>query len=63
MGNCYPQEFIPMLIAAWRRGHFPFTDLIHTYPAAEIDRATKDVLSGRVIKAVLVWESRNPAHL
>jgi aryl-alcohol dehydrogenase len=56
MGSCYPEEFIPMLVEAWMEGKFPFTDLIGKYPAEGMNTATKDVLSGKVIKAVLVWK-------
>jgi aryl-alcohol dehydrogenase len=56
MGSCFPQEFIPMLVTAWRGGKFPFTDLIAKYPAEDMNNAAKDVLSGKVIKAVLVWK-------
>ncbi|KAK0113500.1 hypothetical protein ONS95_013756 [Cadophora gregata] len=56
MGNCYPQEFIPLLVGAWKSGYFPFTDLIVKYPAKDMNDAAKDVLSGKVIKAVLVWD-------
>jgi aryl-alcohol dehydrogenase len=56
MGSCYPQEFIPMLVEAWREEKFPFTDLIVKYPAEDMNTAAKDVLSGKVIKAVLVWK-------
>ena len=56
MGSCYPQDFIPMLVEAWQGGKFPFTDLIAKYPAEEMNNAVKDVLSGKVIKAVLVWK-------
>ncbi len=57
MGNCYPQEFIPKLVDAWQKGDFPFTDFIIKYAAKDMNKAAKDVLSGGVIKAVLVWDS------
>lgn len=56
MGSCYPQDFIPMLVEAWQGGRFPFTDLIAKYSAEDMNNAAKDVLSGKVIKAVLVWK-------
>ncbi len=55
MGNCYPQEFIPMLVKAWSDGKFPFTALIKSYPAHGMEKAAKDVLDGTVVKAVLTW--------
>jgi aryl-alcohol dehydrogenase len=56
MGSCHPQDFIPMLLDGWQKGDFPFTDLVEKYPAQEMNTAAKDVLSGKVIKAVLVWK-------
>ncbi|KAF2198328.1 aryl-alcohol dehydrogenase [Delitschia confertaspora ATCC 74209] len=56
MGSCYPQEFIPMLIDASKRGDFPFTELIKTFPVADMDKAVCGVHDGTVIKAVLTWE-------
>ncbi|RFU30756.1 hypothetical protein B7463_g5570, partial [Scytalidium lignicola] len=55
MGSCYPPEFMPEMIAAWKRGDFPFTDLQKEYPVKEVEQAEKDVLSGAVVKAVLIW--------
>jgi aryl-alcohol dehydrogenase len=55
MGNCYPQEFIPMLIEAWKDGKFPFDEMIKRYAAMDMGTAAKDTLSGQVIKAVLQW--------
>jgi aryl-alcohol dehydrogenase len=55
MGNCYPQEFIPMLIKAWKDGKFPFDELIKRYAATDMEAAVKDTKSGQVIKAVLKW--------
>lgn len=56
MGNCFPQEFIPLLVDAWKEGRFPFPDLIKQYPARDMNIAAEDVLKGNVVKAVLVWE-------
>ena len=55
MGSCFPADFIPRLIQAWKEGTFPFTDLIKEYPVKDMAVAADDVLSGRVIKAVLTW--------
>ncbi|KAI9051834.1 hypothetical protein LZ554_004096 [Drepanopeziza brunnea f. sp. 'monogermtubi'] len=55
-GNCLPQDFVPKLIEAWQNGNFPFTDLAVKYPARDMDLAAKDVLSGKVVKAVLMWD-------
>lgn len=56
MGDCYPQEFIPKLIEAWRAGRFPFTDIMHQYAATEVKKAIHDVSRGDTIKAVLLWK-------
>jgi aryl-alcohol dehydrogenase len=45
-----------MLLKNWRDGKFPFTDLVKKYPAEDMNHAAKDVLSGNVVKAVLVWK-------
>lgn len=55
MGNSYPPEFLPKLIQGWKEGIFPFTDLIKKYPVEEMELAKSDVLGGRAVKAVLVW--------
>lgn len=55
MGSCYPPEFIPTLIKAWQDGKFPYTDLIKHYPATEMETAAGDMLSGKVVKAVVKW--------
>jgi aryl-alcohol dehydrogenase len=56
MGNCYPQEFIPKLIDAWKEGRFPFDEMIKTYKAEDIEAAATDALSGKTIKAVITWD-------
>ena len=56
MGNCYPQEFIPRLVEAWKEGKFPFTELVKVYKAREINDAAREVLEGNAVKAVLVWD-------
>lgn len=55
MGSCDPQSFIPMLLDAQKRGDFPFTDLIKTYPAEMMGEAVDAVLDGSVVKAVVTW--------
>ena len=54
-GDSYPQEFLPYLLAKHEEGKFPYDKLIKTYPAKEMDKAVKDVLSGKTVKAVLLW--------
>lgn len=55
-GDCYPQEFLPDLLTANELGKFPYDQLIRTYAAKDIDKAAKDVLSGKTVKAVLLWD-------
>jgi aryl-alcohol dehydrogenase len=55
-GDSDPQEMIPRLIAMNAAGDFPVDDLITTYPFSEINTAVADVLAGKVVKPVLVWE-------
>ncbi|KAF7889341.1 uncharacterized protein EAF01_010834 [Botrytis porri] len=59
MGNSYPPEFLPRLIQGWKDGMFPFTDLITRYDAEDMEKAKADVLSGKAVKAVLVWGASN----
>ncbi len=52
-GDSNPQRFIPFLIRCHREGRFPFDRLIRQYPAAEINEAVADSISGVTIKPVL----------
>ncbi|HET6166607.1 MAG TPA: zinc-binding dehydrogenase, partial [Marmoricola sp.] len=54
-GDSDPQEMVPRLIALNAAGQFDVDDLIATYPFGEINTAVADVLSGKVVKPVLVW--------
>ena len=56
MGNCYPQEFVPMLIEASKRGDFPFMDLIKAFPVTEMEAAVEATTDGSVVKAVVTWD-------
>jgi aryl-alcohol dehydrogenase len=53
-GDSVPQIFIPELLALYRAGHFPFDELITTYPFADLEKAVADTQSGAAVKAVLV---------
>ncbi|MET3963251.1 aryl-alcohol dehydrogenase [Marmoricola sp. OAE513] len=55
-GDSDPQEMVPRLIALNAAGEFDVDDLITTYPFSEINTAVADVLAGKVVKPVLVWE-------
>lgn len=54
-GDAVPQLFIPALIALWRRGDFPFDELIRKYPFADIDTAFADAEEGRTLKPVVLF--------
>ena len=55
-GDCYPQEFLPKLLAANREGRFSYDQLIKTYAAKDIEQAAHDIHNGKTIKAVLLWD-------
>ena len=55
-GDAYPQDFLPWLLEQNEQGKFPYDELIKTYPAREMDKAAKDVLDGKTVKAVLLWD-------
>lgn len=55
-GDCYPQEFLPMLLDANAEGKFPYERLIQTYPVKQFAKAMEDMESGKVIKPVLLWD-------
>jgi len=52
-GDSVPQEFIPRLIALYRRGRFPFDKLITEFKFGDIQDAVAQSESGKVVKAVL----------
>ncbi len=52
-GCCVPQLFIPQLLEFYRRGRFPFDQLVKFYPFGEINAAFADTKAGKVVKAVL----------
>jgi aryl-alcohol dehydrogenase len=52
-GQCVPQLFIPELLALYRRGRFPFDELVKTYPFEQINQAIADIESGSTIKPIL----------
>ncbi|MGW2664080.1 NAD(P)-dependent alcohol dehydrogenase [Nocardia tengchongensis] len=53
-GDAVPRRFIPRLLEHWRRGEFPFDELIRTFPLTEINEAEHAVHHGSVIKPVLI---------
>ncbi|GGM66743.1 aryl-alcohol dehydrogenase [Halarchaeum rubridurum] len=52
-GDSDPQQFIPDLIDLYRRGKFPFDELVTYYDFDEIEQAVADSESGETIKPVL----------
>ena len=52
-GDSNPQEFIPDLVDLYRRGKFPFDELVTYYDFEEIEQAVEDSENGDVIKPVL----------
>lgn len=52
-GNSNPDIFIPQLVDYWRRGLFPFDQLISFYGFDEIDKAFHDAEAGICVKPVL----------
>jgi len=52
-GDAVPQQFIPMLIALYRKGFFPFDRLVKFYDFKHINRAIADSRRGSTIKPVL----------
>jgi len=56
-GDSVPDTFIPHLIDLYRRGRFPFDQLVTKYPFAEINQAVEDQASGTVVKPVFTFSS------
>ena len=54
-GDSDPLEMVPRLIELHRAGRFDVDDLVTTYPFTDINGAAEDLLSGSVVKPVLVW--------
>jgi aryl-alcohol dehydrogenase/geraniol dehydrogenase (NAD+) len=54
-GDSDPQTFIPLLLALYRAGRFPFDRLVRTYPFEAINEAAGAAASGEVIKPVLLF--------
>jgi aryl-alcohol dehydrogenase len=59
-GDAVSALLIPELIGLYRSGRFPFDRLITFYNFSEINQAFDDVAAGRVIKAVLRFETPAP---
>ncbi|KAM7215054.1 putative alcohol dehydrogenase [Rhypophila decipiens] len=56
-GDSLPSEFIPFLIEKHTKGEFPMEEFVQFYDVKEYEQAIEDSKSGKVIKAVLKWDS------
>lgn len=56
-GDSVPAKFIPRLIELYQKGRFPFDKLISTFPFEQINEAIDAAHHGKVVKAVLTYES------
>lgn len=48
-------QFIPLLLQFYKTGRFPVDRIVKTYHYTEIERAHKDLVAGKCVKAVLRW--------
>ncbi|OAP55114.1 aryl-alcohol dehydrogenase [Fonsecaea erecta] len=55
-GNAFSKTYIPWLADLYARGQFPLQKLQKTYRAEEINQACQDMLDGKVLKPVLLWD-------
>lgn len=55
-GDAAPRLFLPMLMAQWRAGRFPFDRLVKRYAFEDIATAFDDVRAGATIKPILMME-------
>ncbi|MGY4977039.1 NAD(P)-dependent alcohol dehydrogenase [Streptomyces sp. 900105755] len=55
LGDSETQAFIPALVRLVREGRLPLHRMISTYPFADIDRAVRDMSTGKAIKPVLIF--------
>ncbi|EYF07501.1 NAD(P)-dependent alcohol dehydrogenase [Chondromyces apiculatus] len=56
-GDATPRVFIPRMVEWYRSGKLPLHKLVTTYPFERINEAVSDMLSGRVVKPVLLMPS------
>ena len=52
-GDSDPHQLIPLLVAEWRDGRFPFDRLVTEYAFDDIATAISDLRAGRVVKPIL----------
>ena len=58
MGNVSGEEMIPILTRLYKRGKFPYDKLIRFYHFEEIEQAMEDLIRGRIVKPVLLWDTK-----
>ncbi|HKS45836.1 MAG TPA: NAD(P)-dependent alcohol dehydrogenase [Amycolatopsis sp.] len=56
-GDSVPAKFIPRMIELYQQGRFPFDKLITTLPFEQINEAIDAAHHGKLVKAVLTFES------
>ena len=52
-GDSVPDLFVPDLIDLYRRGKFPFDEIVTYYDFEEIEQAVEDQEAGEVVKPIL----------
>jgi aryl-alcohol dehydrogenase len=57
-GDSDPRSFIPQMIAWYRSGRLPMEKLVTTYAFEQINQAAADMVSGHVIKPVLLMSAQ-----
>ena len=55
-GDADPRTFVPRMVGWYHEGRLPLERIVRTYPFEAIDEAVADMVSGRVVKPVLVFE-------
>lgn len=55
-GDSNPHDFLPKLFDYYRHGLLPIEQLISRYPFSKINQAADDLVSGKTIKPVLVFD-------
>lgn len=56
-GDCVAGEMIPYLLTQQKEGKFPLEKMVSYYDVKDHQRAFDDVKSGKVVKAVISWDS------
>jgi aryl-alcohol dehydrogenase len=54
-GASVPRQFIPALIELHIQGRLPFERFVRTFPFTDIEQAAQAVLTGEVVKPVLLF--------